>query len=313
MTDRAWGAGVTILIILSGLALAACTGDDRGIQYTGSTTPAVINAANAEDIALRAYWGIEPGGKEIDPANPGSPAINRLMRTMVKEMEGVRSEAATGAAWPGPCGGTLTTYIDETSTVFSGTMVFNGYCEPGLPGTEVVLTGAVGFSVSTDTNTFATNVALSYEHLAFETLDSATRETLGLVTVSGSIASSTLTYISWTTETTTAANVVMLDNPTGRIFKVENYTLDAIIDLSGEGLTFSGRFFHHDHGSVEVSTPQPVVLFHGDSHPSAGVVKVTGSGGSAARLEFLGPDSYRVTADPDGDGIYDFDSGIKDW
>lgn len=313
MSHKIWRAGGIVFLILSGLIPAACSGDDTGIRYTGRPPPAVINAENAEDVALRAYWGIKPGGKEIDPANPGSPAINLLTRTMTKEMEALRSKAAAGGDWPGSCGGTIRAYIDETIPVYSGTMVFNAFCEPGLPGTEVSLTGTVSFSVFADMDTKALNAALGYEHVAFETRKSTTRETLGLVTVSGSIASSTLTYVSWTTETTTASSVIMLDNLTGKTYRVENYTIDAITDLSGEGLTFSGGFFHHDHGYVEVSTPQPVVLFHGDARPSAGVVKVRGAGGSTARLEFLGPDSYRVTADPDGDGIYDFDSGIMDW
>jgi hypothetical protein len=80
----------------------------------------------------------------------------------------------------------------------------------------------------------------------------------------------------------------------------------------------SGRYYDPDYGYVEVYTEGPLRIDDGDDWPSDGVLVVTGdtgiAGGSTmARLTALSSTTYQVEADTNGDGTYDWDSGVLYW
>ena len=76
---------------------------------------------------------------------------------------------------------------------------------------------------------------------------------------------------------------------------------------------WSGRYYDLDEGYVVVSTDSPFRVYDGDDWPSEGVLVVTGDGSTKARLTVLTSTTFRVEADTDGDGSYDFDSGDLNW
>lgn len=82
--------------------------------------------------------------------------------------------------------------------------------------------------------------------------------------------------------------------------------------------TISGTYYDHDHGYVSVSTTTPFILYSGYDHPSQGVLIIDGrtgiAGGSTkARLTAITASTYRVEADTNGDGSYDWNSGTVNW
>jgi hypothetical protein len=80
----------------------------------------------------------------------------------------------------------------------------------------------------------------------------------------------------------------------------------------------NGRFYHSDHGYVDVNTSSPFVMENNDSQPNSGVMELTGENGEAggptkAKLTAISNTQCRVEADANGDGEYDYDSGIILW
>jgi len=81
---------------------------------------------------------------------------------------------------------------------------------------------------------------------------------------------------------------------------------------------WSGRYYDPDEGYVVVSTEEAFVIYDGDDWPLQGVLVITGDTGSEggrtkARLTVLTSTTFRVEADTDVDGSYDWDSGVLDW
>jgi uncharacterized protein (DUF2141 family) len=82
--------------------------------------------------------------------------------------------------------------------------------------------------------------------------------------------------------------------------------------------TISGLYYDPDHGYVTVSTTTPFRLYAVNSNPSQGVLIIDGrtgiAGGSTkARLTAISAGTYRVEADTNGDGSYDWNSGTLNW
>jgi len=64
---------------------------------------------------------------------------------------------------------------------------------------------------------------------------------------------------------------------------------------------------------IDCHTDTPFHIDDGDEWPSSGVFIVGGEGGTEAQLTALSSTTYIVDADTDGDGIYDWDSGVLNW
>ena len=80
----------------------------------------------------------------------------------------------------------------------------------------------------------------------------------------------------------------------------------------------SGYYYDPDYGYVVISTSIPFVIYVGDYGPSVGVLVITGNTGIAggstkARFLALSSMTYQVEADTNGDGTYDWNSGILYW
>jgi hypothetical protein len=89
-----------------------------------------------------------------------------------------------------------------------------------------------------------------------------------------------------------------------------------ITDLSGdseEDIEISGKFYSPDYGYVTLSTQQTFIILTDDDYPSEGVLIATGVGGTQARLTALSSTTYKVEADTNGDGTYEYDSDALSW
>jgi hypothetical protein len=122
-------------------------------------------------------------------------------------------------------------------------------------------------------------------------------------------------------------NARLKDNSTGKVYKVENYmmeiTLGPDLDFDGDPdyvdvEISSGKYYDPDYGYVDVLTLAPFRINDGDEYPSSGILLVTGEIGiggnnTEAQLEALDADTCQITADTDGDLVYDYDSGVINW
>lgn len=79
-------------------------------------------------------------------------------------------------------------------------------------------------------------------------------------------------------------------------------------------MTFTGRYFVHDYGYVNLSTEKPFRIYDNDFWPSSGAAIATGDLGTKAKLSAINSSSFIVEADTDGDGLFDdYSSGAIFW
>ena len=64
---------------------------------------------------------------------------------------------------------------------------------------------------------------------------------------------------------------------------------------------------------MTLTTPEPFVILESDDWPVAGQLLIKGDSDTKARLIAIDQVLYRIDADTDGDGIFDWNSGILYW
>ena len=112
--------------------------------------------------------------------------------------------------------------------------------------------------------------------------------------------------------------MLLKDNNTKKVYKVKDYIMTLTEEVDYVDVEISGTYYDPDYGYVTVATTTPLRIYWGDTYPSAGVLVVTGNTGTAggstkARLTALSSTTYQVDADTNGDGIYDWNSGVLNW
>lgn len=316
------------------MTLTACGGGDSNntsssssssstssLTYSGSSSQATVDSSNGSTISTSAYQSGNTaagtgsaGGYVTAPSSGGARPAHLAISAVIEEAfsqvdfstAGPPSAAAAvtidrtvnGKCETDPGSATLSISYNIDGT-FSGTITFNDFCASG-----VTATGSGSFTGSIDLT-----------DLSIKTLS------LTLSSVSFSQGSSSFTVdatasydYTATPTTATISSMVLRDNATGKVYKVENLVLT--INDAGSYMEInitSGRFYHPDYGYVDIATTEAIRINDSDTWPSAGVIVVTGSGGSKARLTFVSSTQYRVEVDADGDGTYEYDSGVQTW
>ena len=318
---------VMYLILLSFFTalIASCGGgggggDDGGIPpediiYTGLTTQAAITETNASDLALEAFYGgpalntiavtkasasNSPSDETVDPGllKYSFPILNSLAKNAITADVSPEPMAIVPITdtTQGNCGGTevVELNVDDTNGNFDGTLQYNSYCEDGT-----TISGTVSVSGSIDPFTLIMQqMTMSFNSLTM-TANGAS------VTLSGNYSQESMTM---------TMNHSLRDDSTGKVYKIENYTVSEtdMIDWT-ETTLFSGRYFHPDYGYVELSTITPFRLYWSDLGPSTGELLITGANGTKALLTTVSSTLFEVTADVNGDGTYDWNSGPLKW
>jgi len=314
--------------------LAACGGGggdeaatDSSGTYTGLTTQAQIDADNAETIATSAYENSAAmGTADFIPlaATGGSPpyalALGRVVTNFLDQAEILpgstdgRLKVAVSDTYTahGTCGGTATyNGFDEATGSFSMTVVFDDYCTNGNGSTSgTVVDGTMTLAGSVDEAAQTLQASATFSNLAVTLLNT------GMATTT----SGTLTLAVDAAATSTMnINMTIRDDTTGKTYKVENLTV-SLFDVTASSVYFNmaGRFFGPDYGYCDLTTVEDFYLVLGDNAPSDGILLVSGANGIAggstkARLTIIDQYTYRVEADTNGNGTYNYDSGPKSW
>lgn len=287
-------------------------GGGGGLTYSGKTTQASINAANAEVIAGEALLAASVGAaftlSSMSPED-ANPAVNRLL---IIELPKLLHRSARRADWPtageialqrtesetiaGSCGGTLsyTLTVNDTTGDFSGTFVYSGYCDSGI-----TITGRVDVDGSIDLATGEFIVI----NFAFENLASDDVVISGGLSINESGPSTII-----------AMDFLVADTPSDKVYWINNYTLILTeIDVDTTEVAITGTFYYPDYGYVNVSTPVPFILISTDEWPSSGMMLCEGSGNTSAKLTAVDNQFYEISADTNGDTIDDYFSGAQLW
>jgi hypothetical protein len=323
-----------LYMILLSVFLCACGGDGggggdgpAGISYTGVTTPAAIDENNAQDLAIGAYQGGSTAGSaggaagglgavQIDGTEgTSSPRTLKLSRALEDSLRRVdlmsRSGGISlGAVYEetdtvyGDCGGSAsyTITVDDVNGEFSGRFNYDDYCSQG-----VTLSGRVSFSgeVDVDTGDILT-FTFSFNNLTATSGSDS-------FTLRGDIS-----YDVNDSSISVSMDMLLKDNNTGKVYWARDCTMTWTEGAGYVEFEWSGRYYDPDEGYVVVSTNTPFVIYDGDDWPSEGVLVIKGDTGSEggitkARLTVLSSTTFQVEADTDGDGSYDWDSGVLYW
>lgn len=323
-----------MLMVLLAVLFNACGGGGGGgdggggaadISYSGITSRAIVDDSSAADLSTGAYRGGNMGSalggiaaiqtedyKQID--RPRTLKLTQTLETAIVEVDvtapsGVavsgaiqqESDTIQGDCLGTPGSATYTIQYDDVTGDFSGTFNFNSYCSEG-----VTLSGSASFSGKVDPSALEfLRFSITFDNLiATSDLDSFTTK--------GSI-----TYDFNTFQVTANMDLLLKDNSTGKVYWVK-YSMTLVEGPNYVEFEMSGTYYDPDYGYVVLSTEVPFVVYDGEDWPSEGVLVVTGdtgiAGGSTeARLTVLSSTTYQLEADTDGDGQYDWDSGILFW
>jgi len=305
------------LTLFATLLLVACGGggggggddDDSGVTYTGLTTQAVITNANAKTLAEGALGGSTTGTafgvvsdeQEVQP-DPTILDVARILSNSVTQLDiSPSSPILPGAivteSGSEPCDDdgsiSIDISIDDETFDFFGTFVFINCAEGGT-----TINGDASVS-----GTFGEFDALVLD-LVFDTL-----------TVVSGAESYTMSGTIDTSATASGATITMdvrsRNNNTQLVEWLNNITI-SVTGSSPLVMTITGRYYHPEHGYVDIVTNTALQINVADQWPNAGQMTMTGASGSKTRLTVIDNTQYTLEVDADGDDIYET-STLEDW
>jgi hypothetical protein len=289
-------------------------GSDTSTVFAGKTSQAVIDSTNAKDLSGGAFAG---GIARFEAASAGFKhasmatqmgAFRPLRLPLILQDSLQKVEVASTAVDPfrpavetkrgslhGGCGGRLSYSIDfiDESRDFNGNFSFENYCDHGIAiSGETDIDGTYGV----DTGDFTT------AHFSFVDLAD------GYITLDGEIS---IDFLHLPITATFTAH--SKDIESGQVYWLKNYSMN-ITELAGYiEIEIFGTFYHPDYGFVNLTTMEPFIVHHEDDWPTSGLFVIQGEKNTQAELSALDQLTCSVAADTDGDGVFDWDSGILNW
>ena len=284
-------------ILVTFFTLYGCSsGGDAGVAaplYSGSTTPAAITQANADDIAQKSTEGFN---EAVNMARTGegipfAVEVNSASDAIAQKIGNIALEALNGAVnvnlpaaavltaddlnagSPSPmfCGGSITVpdNVDPNASTFNFSMTFNSLCyNDGV--TSLLMSGSLTF-VKTDTS-----VSITFSRFS-ATID-GNQETF----------SGTFSCDEFMNNCTLSTDYAGTD---GNVYRIADVVINGDNSI---GYTVNATFYHNALGRVSLATTSPVTYGGCGIYPSGGVVTVSSSDGSNITITFSGCD-YSIT------------------
>ncbi|MBI5057329.1 MAG: hypothetical protein HZB61_12015 [Nitrospirae bacterium] len=294
------------------------------VTYSGSVTQAAITANNAEEVSMMAFEGGDIAFGDMNIAQksaagsqtetrktiePARPRLLILSKTLERSFQNAnivsKSNATVSGAMEsesetieGNCGGSLDRILnyDPQTGETNGSIKYNSYCSDG-----VTVSGNTDMTGKYDIYTgkyLLMTINFNDLNVSYEGDTSVSR---------GSI---TYDYTAYPYAIT--MNMMISCSCSAKVYKYEDFrmTFSDTWDTSGSctEFTMSGRYYDPAYGYVDVSTVRPFRIYAGANWPFTGLLVVSGSGNSRAKLEMVSGAAYRVYADEDGDGSFELDS-----
>ena len=314
---------LSFIIIGLAFAFAGCSGGGgggnsgggaSGLTYSGVTTPAQVDESNAEEITGGAFAtgliGDGMVGLSVDQQIESyhirdfrsvkvpiilSDSLN-LVDFTSPSSGGIQAATQTQSdIIAGSCGGTMSysVSVDDQQGTFSGSFTFSDYCNDGT-----VINGAARFDGQMDVNSGEFIEAT----FSFDNLSGGDLSLDGEIQIDFAATPNVITI-----------NAYGQDPVSGAVFWIKNYGI-TIDEFAGYvEIEMVGTFYHPDFGYVTLATPEPLVLHDGDEWPESGTITVTGANNSKAKLTTIDHLTCTVEVDRDGDGTYEWNSGVLNW
>ncbi len=273
------------IILLFGLNLSACGGgggddnDDDGIVYTGSKSPATVNATNARDLAVGGTGGanqaiVADSANSVSPFSSKGAAIeSNLAATLTAQLETAAAAQARIAQQPLAICDSGSAELDQNSNGTEGTIVFTNCVVTG--GNGAMLNGTVVFE-ATLSGSIVTWLEMRY--INFKVTYQGESQTINMtVECSGTPLSCDV-----------FSDYVGLD---GKIYRVE---LTVVVDYSGTSFDVNAVVYHPNHGYFMLDASISYNNCPGGV-PGSGTIMLTGAGPSTASVVFNDCDSFTVT------------------
>jgi hypothetical protein len=312
------GCGRLSLVVL--LFLAGCGGGGGGggapapvaLVYSGNSSPAIVSTTNASQItagilgsqnAATVIGGLSTDGGNATPGR-GSGLVDLSLR-LGREARNAAARAQRASSAPRPAGGVIP--IDDTEPCSGGGSVrvfgqlndnatgsvnisFMNCTEDGQtlngPGTMVISIFDFGIPAPT-------LFTISF-----------TRLTVRGAAVSVDATGSVQVQLVLPSTALVTANLIQLDNNTGRMSK----TVDLFVSTTGTGpftVLMTGRVFDQTHGFVDITTPVALSFATGAQlFPDSGTVLLAGNG-TGVVVTALSSTMVQLQPDTDGNGTGD--------
>jgi hypothetical protein len=287
---------------------------DSSTVLTGNTSAAVINAESAEELAGGAFAGGLIRGATESSASSQKPidtqigvflplrlpltlgeALRKIefLQTSIRIFElNIQTESGI---YDGSCGGSFAYDInlDRASAEFTATLSFADYCDQGV---EISGEAEVNGIFEPETGDLLT------ANFIFDNL------TDGFFTLDGEIA------IDFSDSPILAILIASAeDNASGQVYGLNNYSMN-ITEFAGYvEIEIFGTFYHPAYGFVIVTTTDAFVVHDEDEWPASGQIVIQGADDTKAQLTAIDHLHYIIEADSDGDGRYDWESGVLNW
>lgn len=291
----------------------------EGPTYTGKTTPAEIDENNAIDIAAGALAaGLtgtvmttseasadDQGAADLQIDNFRTLNVPRILGDAARAMDlsaplhqwpsDVEADRTETGSEPGPCGGSVsyTVEINDNNGEFEGTFVFSDYCDHG-----VIINGEADVEGTADPGS-GDIITITFW---FDSLSDGTLTMDGKISMDFSASPITCTL-----------EALLKDETTKKVYWAKDYSLN-IYEYPGYiEVEIFGTYYDPDYGYVDVTTEEAFVIHDGDDWPSSGILLLSGADNTKAKLIAIDNLSFRVIADTDDDGVYEWDSGPLLW
>ena len=288
--------------------------DDTSIGIDGLSSFAIINSENADRLVGNALAGGRLDAETEDSIQVQSSdnfqyaaarplKIPLVMGDALLKIEidpRIISYSRTDRIFEsgiffGSCGGSFSYNLDfsKDSEEFSGRISFENYCDLNFQiSGETYVKGSYG----TESGTYLT-VEYSFDELATDT----------------HIFEGVLSIDYADTPIMVLLNIYSRHTGSGEVFRTKDYSMNISQQAGHAEIEVFGTFYHPQYGYVEMTTIDPFGLHDDDRWPTSGQMVISGSAGTKARLTVMDQAHVDVAADTDGDGLYDWDSGILDW
>lgn len=271
-------------------------GNDGLLTYTGSLTPAVLNPANVVEITEMAIYSAADASSlapDITGGELSAAPTQKIARAARLSRAGIIRATVAEDHWTetGTCGGTMNISIrgDDETGEFSAFIDAKNYCEEGE-----TLDGEIEISGHFD-NEMMDSMTIDFNLVTFR--DAEDNFTIsGTVTEDSPVTTMTMNY---------------RDNLTSKVYRFLNYVISTTYIDQGFAESVSGRFYHPDHGYVDVATVTPFTFAWDDDVPHSGSATCTGASGIKSRFTALSAAAYTIAGDFDNDGAFDdFSTGV---
>jgi DNA-binding beta-propeller fold protein YncE len=271
------------------------SGEKANKILTGSLTK-----SNSKNILSAPLSGLT-GASTSKGAYVMSGALAKTASALSVMSSGAVKASETFSDWVyGDCGGYAEITITASSSgSFSGSIIFDDYCDM-----DVTINGMVKFSGSVNINKMMIqNIKFQFDNVS------------GTLAGESIIMTGSFSINPASVPASAVFDLVISEQSTQKVYRLENIKFTMTQGDSFVEVTISGKYFDPDYGYSQISTLKPLRydIYGGDFWPYDGILVSDGSNKTKAKLTAISSYQYKIEADTNGDGIYEYNSGNMYW